>query len=239
MTTHSSKRTRPASPVRLTILAALSGLAGISAVAGIAGCSHSPAAPPAAAPPSQATTIAEPTTPIVGPTGSGPQLPVPTGASPAPTGPQQVRTTHRPAPGPSCRAGDLSLVSIQADGAAGSSYETVTVADDGHRSCGLSGTPSLVYTDSVGVTRNLPTSPSQPAQPGMTVRPGQRAQFTLRTVNGYGGYDPTSPACAHPVKYQHIALRFADGSRLALTGLVLDVKCEGVQSTGWQSPLTD
>ncbi|GIH20006.1 DUF4232 domain-containing protein [Rugosimonospora africana] len=224
-------RTDSLAPLRLAVLATLAGLTGL---AGLAGCANRPGTaqgvPAQTIPAGGVTTTApasSPSTPASTPPRAGATAP----AAPVRTG----STHHQPAPVGSCRARDLVLDSIQGDGGGGSAFETVTVTNDSHTACRLPSTPSMVYTDTHGTTRRLPTSPQVPNPPAMLMRPGNEAQFTLRIVNGYGGYNPSSPACAHPATYQHIALTLPDG-RLALTGLTLDVLCDGITVTGWSAP---
>jgi hypothetical protein len=66
----------------------------------------------------------------------------------------------------------------------------------------------------------------------MTVAPG-RAETILWLVNGTAG--TLRPACAHPAVYRNVAVRLHGGAR-PLTGLVLDVKCDGVTAYDWAAP---
>jgi hypothetical protein len=134
-----------------------------------------------------------------------------------------------------CQSGDLVLDSIDDGAAAGTRGEAVTVTNHRTTPCRLPAFPSLVYTDPAGATHPLPASTSSPEPPAMVVPPGGRAQFSILFVNGYGGYDPTAPECAHPVTYRNIAIKFGTG-RLALTGLTLDIKCGGISLLGWAPP---
>jgi hypothetical protein len=220
-------RDRPVVRAALTVLAptvlALTGLAGIT------GCLNQVGAPPAApsqAAPSQAAPSQAP--PVSEPGGAGSATPSPT----KPTDPAGA-----PAPGAACQAPDLVLNSIDDGGAAGSAYQTVTVTNASAGACRLPSVPSLVYTDPAGTMRALPDAAIPPTPTPMLVQPGQRAQFSLRTVNGYGGYDPSAPACAHPAGYQGIAIQFTSG-RMPLPGLTLTVLCDGVDVSGWAPPMT-
>ncbi|HEY2675141.1 MAG TPA: DUF4232 domain-containing protein [Rugosimonospora sp.] len=199
----------------------------VTVLAGLTGCLNQVGAPPAA--PSQAAPVSEPG-------GAGPATPSATKPT-DPTAPGPTDPAVAPTPGTACRAADLVLDSIDGSGAAGSAYETVTVTNAGAGACRLPSVPSLVYTDPAGTMRALPAATMPPTPTPMLVAPGREAQFSLRTVDGYGGYDPSAPACAHPAGYQGIAIQFTSG-RMPLPGLTLTVLCDGVDVSGWAPPMT-
>jgi hypothetical protein len=111
----------------------------------------------------------------------------------------------------------------------------ITVTNMGARPCALLGDKVvIVYLDSTGKTATLPTKPTGGGTPaGRTLARGQRAEATVLTVNVYGGYDPSSPECAHPAVYRNLSVRLSDGGRLTLPGLVLDVKCGDIRVSSW------
>jgi Protein of unknown function (DUF4232) len=149
---------------------------------------------------------------------------------------ESLRPAPSAPPAPArCRAGDLTLNSIHSDGASGHvGYETI-VTNIGARPCRLIGDHVVVvYVDATGQTKTLPTRPASndtPATP--TLQSGQRAEMTLLIINGYGGYDPSSSACAHPAVYRNLSAKFSNGGLLPLKDLVLDVKCGDIVAHDW------
>jgi hypothetical protein len=113
------------------------------------------------------------------------------------------------------------------EGAMGSAYYTITVTNHGS-TCALSGRPVLYYTHADGRVGTIPFVASPGGRPTMvTVARGHSADIVLRTPNGYGGYPPGSPHCAHPATYRGVSIGVGTG-RVALANFVLSVKCEGV-----------
>lgn len=137
-----------------------------------------------------------------------------------------------------CQASDLTLVSIEGDGAAGHIAWVVTVANTGRRPCALLGDPAVVvFTDAAGHLVTVPTDREVRPPSGSTLlAPGQRAEMALYMVNGYGGYDPSAPQCAHPVVYRNLSTRIGRTGLLPLTGLVIDLKCDGITAYDWAVP---
>lgn len=134
-----------------------------------------------------------------------------------------------------CGARDLALISIVSDGAAGQIGYVITVANTSHRSCRLLGhRATVVYRNAAGRTVTLPTVRSRRESPtGSLLRPGRRAEMALLMVNGYGGYDPSSPECAHPAIYRNLSAAFHRRGLLPLDNLVLDVKCGDITAYDW------
>lgn len=169
-------------------------------------------------------------------TASTPQPSVPPSESPESTkSPQTRRPTTPPTKLMPCRATDLVLSGADSSGAAGHiGYRTV-VTNTGTRSCALLGDPVVVvYVDSTGRTRTLPTERHRAdgvASP--ILQRGQRAEMTLLVVNGYGGYDRSAPACAHPAVYRNLSAKLRGGGMVGLDGLVLDVKCGAITAYDW------
>lgn len=114
----------------------------------------------------------------------------------------------------------------------GSLYLTVVVTNHGP-SCTINVRPKLYYTRSGGTVARLPIARVNPGTKSGSLRvPHNRAiDMVVRIPNGYGGYAPTAPQCAHPATYQGISVAIGSG-RLAVPHFRLDVKCEGV--TLWQ-----
>jgi hypothetical protein len=132
---------------------------------------------------------------------------------------------------PACRAADLAAGPVQTGGAAGSAIHTVTVTNRTRETCALSGgTPT--YLNKVHGRYFLIPVTGQPAAPDLVLQPGGRAQTSIKTINGYGGYDPSSPECAHPAEYGDILVQLP-GSPLALPGLTLSVLCGDINVNYW------
>jgi hypothetical protein len=213
--------------------AVLIAVAAVATLTGLAGCRIDAGSPQAGSSPAGSPQAGAPQSPSAAPSAPATVPPESSAASPPPA-PVESPPAHAPAT--DCRATDLALASIQADGGGGSAYQTVTVTSHRTTACRLPSYPALSYTDPGGVVHPLPTKTPGAAPAPMLVQPGARASFTIRTVNAYGGYDPTSPACAHPATYRNIAIRF-DSGRLALTGLTLDVLCGDIDLAAWSPPL--
>jgi hypothetical protein len=178
--------------------------------------------------------------------------PVPGASPPAATAPAGGPTvgqspssgaTARPMPSAQpavrhCQAADLTVNSIESGGAAGRIGYTTVVTNTGGRPCALLGDHVvLVYRSASGTIVTVPTTSSAGDAPARrTLGRGERAAMTLLIVNGYGGYDPSSPACANPVVYRNLSVRFSQGGSLSLNGLVLDVKCDGIVAYDWFAP---
>lgn len=216
------KRTRLIVPAALAALALVGWYAPVGAATAQGGGS------PAVAPSSVKvlTTPAEPVEPLA--TGSGNGNGNGNGRFAA-----VARSTGR-----HCQASDLTLVSIEGDGAAGHIAWVVTVANTGRRPCALLGDPAVVvFTDAAGHLVTLPTERSVRPPSGSTLlAPGQRAEMALYMVNGYGGYDPSAPQCAHPVVYRNLSAKIGRTGLLPLTGLVIDLKCDGITAYDWAVP---
>ena len=200
----------------------LGSLVAVTAVAfatGTAGCQ--PAVPVAAGSPTTVTTSPAVATP-------------PSGVAAATTGPA---TTGPPAGAtPSdCAAADLAFQSVNTGLATGNRYDVVVVVNRGAATCRLTGLPRLLYTDASGQIRPVPADPEVTDLPPDAVAPGATAHFAIHTVNGYAGYDPSSPHCAHPAHYQGLLLDRPDG-RIPLDSVRIDVLCDGVSLSGWGWP---
>jgi hypothetical protein len=115
----------------------------------------------------------------------------------------------------------------------GSVYATLVVTNRGP-SCTMNAHPTLYYTRHDGTVARLPIAHVNPGTKSGSLRvPRDRViDLVVRTPNGYGGYAPTAPQCAHPATYQGISVAIGSG-RLAVPHFRLDVKCEGV--TLWQA----
>lgn len=158
------------------------------------------------------------TAPTAGPITTGGATASPTGAGPA-----------------DCAAGNLAFQSTRTDAAAGNRYDVVVVVNRGAASCQLTGLPRLLYTDPSGRIQPVPADSEATDQPPSLVPPGGTGHFAIHTVNGYAGYDPSSPHCAHPAHYQGLLLNRPDG-RVPLGTVRIDVLCDGVTISGWGWP---
>jgi hypothetical protein len=110
----------------------------------------------------------------------------------------------------------------------GNLYTTYVVRNHATLACLLRGAPRLEQADGTPV-------PSSYADGGDTVLvpPGGQASFVIHEVNGYGGYPPGSPECAHPATYRHLAVALTDGSILPLGDNELSVQCGGLDTAAW------
>src|SRR5205809_598730 len=87
---------------------------------------------------------------------------------------------------------------------------------------------------SAGTAKGAPSSSAaEPPAADYPLAPGARARTLLYTVNGYGGYDPSSPECAHPATYHNLSVQLGNGDVIALSGFTLDVKCGDILVYNW------
>lgn len=159
-------------------------------------------------------------------------------SSASPTSPGSPAASAVPAPTAAgrCRSADLTVSPVRGGGAAGHVGYPVVVTNTGAAPCTLSGEhPVVLYTDPTGSTRVLPVT-SDSRVPDLTLRHGDQARTVLYLVNGYGGYNPSDPACAHPAVYRGLSIRLAGEDRLAIPGVELDVKCGDVHVYNWATP---
>jgi len=140
----------------------------------------------------------------------------------------------RSAAGGWCAAGDVSVAPIQQNGAMGHVGYPIVVTNTSGAACKLpGGTPVVQYRTAAGTTVTLPTKPAEPPAADYPLAPGARARTLLYTVNGYGGYDPSSPECAHPATYHNLSVQLGNGDVIALSGFTLDVKCGDILVYNW------
>jgi hypothetical protein len=150
-----------------------------------------------------------------------------------PVGTASSAASAPPPTAPACQASDLTAGPISAGGAAGRAVYTVTVTNRSRVTCALSGSTPMYLNKVDGRFFLIPVT-GLPATPDVTLRPGGRAQASIQTINGYGGYDPSDPECAHPATYTHISVQLP-GSPLALPGLTLNVLCGDIDVDNWAS----
>jgi hypothetical protein len=133
-----------------------------------------------------------------------------------------------PPPPVACTAADLGFVHSGQGFAMGNLYTTYVVRNHATLACLLRGAPRLEQADGTPV-------PSSYADGGDTVLvpPGGQASFVIHEVNGYGGYPPGSPECAHPATYRHLAVALTDRSILPLGDSELSVQCGGIDTAAW------
>jgi hypothetical protein len=165
-------------------------------------------------------------------------------SSPTPTQSPSGSATSSPSQsrnaGANCGRTDLSLQPVQGNGGHGSVGFDVVVTNRSGGPCRMAGDPTLMYTKGDGTLAKIPytyQAPNQTRPTPFALPAGGRTQFTIVIDNGFSGYDPsTSPECAHPVVYRGIYAVLAGGDRLPLTGLTLNVECDGVRLIPWGPP---
>ena len=173
-----------------------------------------------------------------GTAGAGPAgaTPSPAGAPSSPVAASPTAPASPAGAGPAdCAAANLAFQSVSTGFASGNRYDVVMVVNRGAASCQLSGLPRLLYTDASGRIQPVPAEPEATDVPPDDVAPGGTAHFAIHTVNGYAGYDPSSPHCAHPAHYQGLLLD-RPGGRVPLGSVRIDVLCDGVSISGWGWP---
>jgi Protein of unknown function (DUF4232) len=178
--------------------------------------------------------VALPPAPASAPTGASPTTaPVTTHAVPPPAADPAPAAPAAAVAGAPCSASGLAFVSQFNQGAMGSAISTFTVRNRGPVSCTLRGTPALLYIGGDGQAALVPGDYTG-AGNVVTVKPGGRAQFDVKVVNGMGGYPPGSPQCGHPATFHHVSAELPDGSSLALgTNATISYQCEQADVAGW------
>jgi hypothetical protein len=167
--------------------------------------------------------------PLPGPGAPG----LPSSPAPSPVGPSTGGTTPEPPsasipPGSHpCRAADLDpQPGYDSGDGAGQFHQTVVIRNASASTCVLSRLPSLGYTDPKQRFVRLVYTIALDAGPeSISLPPDGTASLTFHTTNGYGGLDPGSPDCQHPMRYTRIAVVLADGSRFPLPGFEINVTC--------------
>lgn len=170
-----------------------------------------------------------PTAPVAGSpsaTAAASSTPDATPSSPAPTG-SPSSTATGPADG--CLASTLGDEESGQDAAAGSAYLTLRLRNVSGHSCRLA-VPTLWGTANGKVVK-LPQHTENPRT--VTVPAGERAQLVIRTANGYGGWGPNDPACAHPATYSPVQLDLGTGARY-VTHVSLQILCSDAGVIGWE-----
>ena len=146
-----------------------------------------------------------------------------------------THTTNPPAGPTSCTATMLAYDSKRAEGAMGTAYSTFTFHNSGSVSCRVDGPPGLTYVDSHGAT--LPVPVNHDAAGGeVVVTPGSKVQFVSHEVNGYGGYAPGAPECAHPATYNHVVVVLPGGSVSLGADGTWSVQCGMITVGSWAPP---
>jgi hypothetical protein len=170
----------------------------------------------------------------------GPTSPAPSSAGPSaggttPEPPPVLPPPSAPAGSHPCRAADLDpQPAYDSHTDSGQLYQTVMIRNASASACILTRVPSLGYTDpKQGFVRLVYTLHPDPGLAAMSLRPGGTAALTFRTTNGYGGQDPGSPDCQHPMRYTGIAVVLTDGSRFPLPGFEIKVTCGVVTVQLW------
>lgn len=134
-----------------------------------------------------------------------------------------------------CRPSDFDARPYYgSEGAAGSAYYSITVRNVGDSPCTVTESPVLTgVNERTGRTERVPMT-NDSSTTLITIPPGQWGYFTIRTANGFGGYEPSSPACANPRSYRDMVL-VLNGSNFALRGYRLSWKCATADAIGWQT----
>jgi hypothetical protein len=166
--------------------------------------------------------------------GSSPPAPPPSASTtPSPTPTATTPQTTGPVAGAPCTATELTFVNAQTDHAMGSAYRTYVLRNGGQVGCRLQHGPTLQYIASGGASADIPADYTSDGA-SVLVRPGGAVAFNTQMANGYGGYPPDSPACAHPATYRRVSVVLSDGSAVALgPDEVIFIQCGGISVSAW------
>jgi hypothetical protein len=125
-----------------------------------------------------------------------------------------------------CSATDLRYSNETRGAASGSVVVRYTLVMVGPSACRLDETPVLTYSD--GSTRAAIVLVPDGAPTEVVVGPGDTVEFTVQTVNGYGGYSADAPQCATTRVYHQLGVLMPDGGTIPLTGAAdLTIQCLG------------
>jgi hypothetical protein len=125
-----------------------------------------------------------------------------------------------------CSATDLQYSNETRGAASGSVVVRYTLVMVGPSACRLDETPVLTYSD--GSTRAAIALVPDGAPTEVVVGPDDKVEFTVQTVNGYGGYSTDAPQCATTRVYHQLGLLMPDGGTVPLTGAAdLTIQCLG------------
>ncbi len=181
--------------------------------------------------------------------GARPSMIHPAGPGPAPslTGPAPATGGTRPspsAPGASaqvtppgssasgvatCGAASLTFVTRRDEGAMGSAYTTFVLRNATGSACRLTGPPDLRHG-----TAGAPAGTFAGQTTTVVVPAHAMVEFATRRTNGYGGYQPGDPACAHPATYAQLSLRLPDASSVELGTGTITVQCGSLTVMEWK-----
>jgi len=129
----------------------------------------------------------------------------------------------------------IAYESARAEGAMGTAYFTYMFHNAGSQSCFVAGTPQLTYVDDHGATLTMPVQ-HDPVGGQVLLKPGDKAQFVMHHINGYGGYAPGAPECAHPATYRHVAVSLPGGSVSLGADGTMSVQCGSITLGSWSRP---
>ena len=158
--------------------------AGVAAVL-VAGCGGS--SPSSSASTTAPTAVPATTTAGGGSTSTAPATTVPAVTPTAPATTTTTPATTAPAGPQPCATADLSLSLGLGEGAAGSTYVPLYLANAGHSTCTLTGYPGVSYVGDGNGTQIGAAATRNPSTPVTTVTlaPGQRASSQLQLVDPY------------------------------------------------------
>jgi hypothetical protein len=185
------------------------------------------------------------TNPGRGPSLSGSPLGSSPGSVPASAPASVPPTTSVSTASAPCTAAAIEVVSALEQGAMGTAAVTVTVRNGGELACTLTGAPPLRYVTDGGANAAVPAEYAQDGGP-VAVQPGGQAFFNVSWPNGYAGFQPGSPQCAHPAQYGHLSAILNDESVLPLsdvspvgggpTSFVIAIQCGSILVASWTVP---
>jgi hypothetical protein len=161
---------------------------------------------------------------------------------PASAGPTSVSVAGAP-----CTAAGIEPISALAQGAHGIASVAVTVRNSSEVSCTLTGSPRLRYVTDGGANAEVPAQYVRGGGP-VLVQPRGQATFFVSWPNGYAGFQPGSPQCAHPAQYGHLSVVLTDGTILPFSDIssvagpparpvsaVITIQCGSIRVSSWSA----
>ena len=99
----------------------------------------------------------------------------------------------------------------------------------------MQGPPDLTYVDNSGSTLAVPVVHGT-AEGVVLLQPGQAVVFHLSHANGYAGWDPGAPECAHPATYSNVKVVLPGGSVSLRSDGTITVLCGSITVNSWVRP---
>jgi hypothetical protein len=124
---------------------------------------------------------------------------------------------------------------VRQEGAAGTVYFTFRFHNGGTVSCSVQGSPQMSYVDTSGVAVPMPADHTAGGD-RVLLQAGDAVELVTHEINGYGGYQPGDPQCAHPATYRQVSVVLPGGSVSLKSDGTMSVQCGSITVGTWSKP---